>query len=204
MFTSNGLMCLSGVTMCRMCLSAMVSSRRSRSVFMRYAELSRPRSMISAPRLSPAQIRMSRPRAFGCRRATAASRSASAADGANANPVGPQELWPIPCAPSRASMSSNRADIGAREARSALRRGEIVAEALLHFRDRGPKAGKVLLGEAGSAFIRTRRHRCAAASPRKRRKVFEGRDFVGAVLALPRRIENDQDAPVGRETACGR
>ena len=45
-------------------------------------------------------------------RATAAIRSASARDGANAKPVGPHELCPIPVAPARASASSTAATSG--------------------------------------------------------------------------------------------
>ena len=121
MLTSNGLTFFSGVTKCRMVLGSVMAASRMRAA--PYRTSARPAAkrrpvrprLISAPRLRRAGDHEPQTLVSGAEpplapRGTALP--ALSASGRIANPVGPQELWPMPATPCASSQASTSLTAG--------------------------------------------------------------------------------------------
>src|SRR5215475_4168742 len=187
MFTSNGLICLSGVTMCRICLSAMrrlpsLSQLGRVGVYVRrYLSAAIERSAdADVYTLAFGTPMHARENAFG----RVERRDESVAGGAPGA---------LPDADGALVLEQRERcrDRAAGKSMSALRRREMVADPGLQLPDAGAERGEVGFDDRGKNF-----HDEHAAEMRRfcvggRRQPGEGIGFSGAVRALPMRIEHD-------------
>src|SRR6266705_4012008 len=195
MFTSNGLMCLSGVTKWRMFLSAMASSRGSSLLSRRFGGRARDFRAVIEPRAEEdvqtrAAFVATRHRGEPLRlQRRSRERKAGRTPGALPDAVRAGAIHAV----------ETGGDGGAREPPSALERRIMVAEHRLQLLDRG--------AEGRDVAFRKPRQRLHQDEPAQARRLVAGewrerREcglLVGAVDALAARIEHDEDAPVGRE-----
>ena len=93
----------------------------------------------------------------------------------------------------------NGGDITAGEARSALSRGKIIAEANLQFLDRGAEAREVLLGKRRQCLHQDQAANVRGVGVRHRRERGESRHFVEAMQAAIFRVENNKNTPAVRK-----
>src|SRR5215470_14726724 len=195
MFTSNGLICLSGVTMCRMCLSAMrrlpyLSQLGRVGVHVRrYLSAAIERSAdADVYTLAFGAALYAREHAFGGverRDKSVTGRTPGALPDADGAFVLEQR--------------ERRRDRAAGKAMSALRRREIIADPPLQLLDAGTESGQV-----GFDHRRKNLHDEQAAEICRfriggRRQTREGAGLTGAMHALPLRVEHDHNAPAIRE-----
>src|SRR5882762_3079688 len=151
MFTSNGLMCLSGVTMCRMFLSAMTVSSADRSLLRRDLGAAIEPCANADVQTLPVRVPARGRRKLVGLRFRGAEREAGRTPGA----------LPDPERPLRLEVTQNRCDIGAAEAFAALCRREIVSQPCLQLRDGRTETRQVVLGRR-----RQRLHQNQAAQMR--------------------------------------
>src|SRR6202521_3479571 len=196
MFTSNGLMCLSGVTMCRMYFSAMIPllraassvSRIERSMDVDLSAAIEPRANadVQGPQSRVAPDKLDEP---VCLRRRRSERKTGRSPGTLPDAV-------------RACFVETRergGDIGAGETAAALNRREIIADPRLQLTDRGTEARQIAFGDG-----RQRLHENEAAMVRgfpfrKRRKRGEGCAFFRSMDPPSRRVEHQDDAPLLRK-----
>ena len=137
MLTSNGLMWLSGVSMCRMCLSAMRLPPCG-SMTASFGRVGGRPVVISAPVLSPWHTRMSTAGSLahaGCAASTS-RRAALAPTARRRSRSAPRSSVRCPSAPCALEPCERRRDARAGEAMPALGRREIIADGRLQFLER--------------------------------------------------------------------
>src|SRR5258708_4941693 len=195
MFTSNGLMCLSGVTICRMFLSAIArlpSFRRSLFVCVDrgrdFGAAIEPLAYADVQTLAAAMSARDAHQTIGlnlrCRECEPGRPPRALPDAMRAFP--------------REQIETGR-DLRAGEAAPTLSGSEIIAKPLLQLRNRRAELRKIMLGERRQRLHHDETTEMRDSLCRELRQRREGLDLVASMRTLARRIEQHQHAPLCRK-----